>query len=80
MVVLLAHEDCPVSGEIYVAGAGRFACIFIASTPGYLHARGEPTIEDVAENWVTINDESGYYVPVDLMDWSARFTAHLRSG
>ena len=38
MVAFLAHEDCPVSGEIYAAGAGRFARIFIASTEGYVHA------------------------------------------
>ena len=25
MVALLAHEDCPVSGETYAAGFGRFA-------------------------------------------------------
>jgi NAD(P)-dependent dehydrogenase (short-subunit alcohol dehydrogenase family) len=79
MVAFLVHEDCPVTGEIYAAGAGRFARIFIASTPGYLHAGGEPTIEDVARGWATINDESGYDVPVDLMDWWAAFTAHQRS-
>jgi NAD(P)-dependent dehydrogenase (short-subunit alcohol dehydrogenase family) len=78
MVAFLAHEDCPVSGEIYAAGAGRFARIFIASTPGYLHAASEPTVEDVAENWATINDETGYSVPADLMSWSAAFTEHLR--
>jgi NAD(P)-dependent dehydrogenase (short-subunit alcohol dehydrogenase family) len=78
MVAFLAHEDCPVSGEIYAAGAGRFARIFIASTPGYLHAAPEPTVEDVAENWATINDETGYSVPADLMSWSAVFTEHLR--
>ena len=48
MVAFLAHEDCPVSGEIYAAGAGRFARIFIASTEGYVHAAPPPTIEDVA--------------------------------
>jgi NAD(P)-dependent dehydrogenase (short-subunit alcohol dehydrogenase family) len=79
MVAFLAHEDCPVSGEIYAAGAGRFARIFIASTQGYVHAGSEPTIKDVAENWATINDETGYYVPSDLPDWSAAFMAHLRS-
>ena len=36
MAAFLAHEDCPVSGEIYAAGAGRFARIFIASTEGYV--------------------------------------------
>lgn len=77
MAAFLAHEDCPVSGEIYVAGAGRFARIFIASTVGYAHSGTEPTIEDVADNWAAINDESGYYVPADLSDWSATFMAHL---
>ena len=43
-VVWLAHEDCPVTGEIYTAGAGRFARLFIASTEGYVHAGGKPTI------------------------------------
>jgi NAD(P)-dependent dehydrogenase (short-subunit alcohol dehydrogenase family) len=77
MVAFLAHEDCPVSGEIYAAGAGRFSRVFIASTPGYLHAGGEPTVEDIAAHWATINDEAGYTVPADLTDWSATFTAHL---
>jgi NAD(P)-dependent dehydrogenase (short-subunit alcohol dehydrogenase family) len=78
MVAFLAHEDCPVSGEIYAAGARRFARIFIASTVGYVHGEPEPTIEDVARNWAAINDESGYWLPADLMRWSAAFTAHLR--
>jgi NAD(P)-dependent dehydrogenase (short-subunit alcohol dehydrogenase family) len=77
MVAFLAHEDCPVSGEIYAAGFGRFTRLFIASTEGYVHPTGEPTIEDVAEHWAAINDESGYYVPSDLMAWSAAFMSHL---
>ena len=76
MVAFLAHESCDTTGEIYTAGAGRFARLFIASTPGYVHTDGPPTIEDVAANWSTINDESDYFVPTDLADWSARFTAH----
>jgi NAD(P)-dependent dehydrogenase (short-subunit alcohol dehydrogenase family) len=77
MVAFLAHEACPVSGEIYAAGAGRFARIFIASTEGYVHPGPEPTIEDIAQNWTAINDETGYYVPADLAAWSAAFMAHL---
>ena len=80
MVAFLAHEDCPVNGEIYTAGAGRFARLFLASTVGSVHADGEATIEDVAQSWVTINDEIGYFVPTDLMDWSATFTSHLGPG
>ena len=77
MVAFLAHEDCDVSGEIYLAGAGRFARIFIASTEGYVHPQPDrPTIEDVADNWDSINDEAGYYNPADLMDWSKHYMAH----
>ena len=77
MVAYLAHEACPVSGEIYTAGAGRFARLFLAATPGYVHPGPEPTVEDVAEHWAAINDESGYDVPADLVAWSERFLAHL---
>ena len=80
MVAFLAHEDCPVSGEIYAAGAGRFARIFIASTEGYVSPGPAPTIEEVAEHWAAINDETGYYVPADLTAWSAAFTKHLLPG
>ena len=77
MVAYLAHEECPVSGEIYAAGAGRFARVFVATTLGYLHAGGAPSVEDVAAHWSRINDEAGYSVPRDLMAWSSSFLAHL---
>ena len=77
MIGFLAHEDCPVTGEIYTAGAGRFARLFVASTPGHVHVGSEPTIEDVAGHWDTINEEHGYTVPADLMTWSTTFLDHL---
>jgi NAD(P)-dependent dehydrogenase (short-subunit alcohol dehydrogenase family) len=79
MVAFLAHESCPVSGEVYAAGAGRFARIFIAQTEGYVHPTTDPTVEDVAAHWASINDEGKYSIPADLMEWSAGFLAH-RSG
>ena len=77
LVAFLAHEACPVNGELYAAGAGRFARLFIASTPGYVAP--EPTIEDVARHWHDINDEKGYVVPRDLPEWSTSFLAHLQT-
>ena len=77
MVAYLAHEDCPVTGEIYAAGAGRFSRIFLATTEGYVHPTGDATIEDVARQWTAINDEAGYTVPADLLAWSQAFLAHL---
>jgi NAD(P)-dependent dehydrogenase (short-subunit alcohol dehydrogenase family) len=77
IVAYLAHEACPVTGEIYAAGAGRFGRIFIAQGPGYLDPSGAPTVEDIAAHWDEINDESGATVPADLMAWSATFLSHL---
>lgn len=78
MAALLAHESCPVTGELYTAGAGRFARVFLASTTGYVHEGGPPTVEDVAANLDRIGDEAGYRVPADLLDWSRTFLSHLR--
>jgi NAD(P)-dependent dehydrogenase (short-subunit alcohol dehydrogenase family) len=80
MAAYLAHESCPVNGEMYAAGAGRFARIFLATTPGYVHPGPGVTIEDVAQHWAAINDEAGYSIPADLRDWSARFLEHLPPG
>jgi NAD(P)-dependent dehydrogenase (short-subunit alcohol dehydrogenase family) len=77
MVAYLSHESCPVTGEVYAAGAGRFARIFIAQTEGYVHPTPTPTVEDVAEHWAAINDETGYTIPADLIGWSNAFLAHL---
>jgi NAD(P)-dependent dehydrogenase (short-subunit alcohol dehydrogenase family) len=76
MVAYLAHESCAVSGEMYLAGGGRFARLFIGATEGYLK-QDSPTLEDVVEHWDQINDETGYYVPADLPAWAAEFLGHL---
>lgn len=75
LVAYLAHEDCPVTGEVYTAGAGRFARLFIGSTEGVVLS--DASIEDVAEHWEAINDESRYFVPRNLSEWSAAFLKHL---
>ena len=75
MVAYLAHETCPVSGEIYAAGAGRFSRIFIGCTEGYVDP--DATVEDIVAHWAAINDEKGYEVPFDLMAWSASFLSHF---
>ena len=62
MVVVLAHESCPVTGEMFAAGLGRFARIFIAETQGVI-ARGLDA-EGVLGRWDEIVDETGYVVPV----------------
>jgi hypothetical protein len=61
VVAWLAHEDCPVTGEIYSVGGGRVVRFFIGMTTGYYKAA--LTVEDVRDNWDQIRDEKGYTVP-----------------
>jgi NAD(P)-dependent dehydrogenase (short-subunit alcohol dehydrogenase family) len=56
----LAHEDCTVSGELYVSMAGRVARAFIAESEGVY--RPSWTIDDIAENIDAIRDESRQWV------------------
>ncbi len=57
----LAHEDCPVTGEIYSVGGGRVARFFIGMTEGI--ASGELTVEEVRDRFDDIRDPSGYTIP-----------------
>jgi NAD(P)-dependent dehydrogenase (short-subunit alcohol dehydrogenase family) len=61
VVAFLAHADCPVTGEVYTAGAGQVARFFTARTRGYHHP--ELAIEDVRDHLADIRDETGYTVP-----------------
>jgi len=59
----LAHESCSVTGEMYVALAGRVARVVIAESPGVY--RPSWTVEDVAEHLDEIrNIEAPLIFPV----------------
>jgi NAD(P)-dependent dehydrogenase (short-subunit alcohol dehydrogenase family) len=60
MALVLAHESCPVSGEVMWAGLGRFARIFIGETQGVVDPQLTP--EGILERWSEIVDETGYAV------------------
>jgi NAD(P)-dependent dehydrogenase (short-subunit alcohol dehydrogenase family) len=60
-VCFLAHEDCPVTGEVYSVAGGVVARYFIGLTPGWY--RNGHSVEDVRDNWDTIRDETDYIVP-----------------
>jgi len=52
-VVFLAHADCPVTGEVLVAGGGRVARLVIAQTPGYYAEQLSP--EGVRDHWAEVS-------------------------
>lgn len=67
----LAHEDCDVSGEVYSVGGGRVARVFIAETQGYY--KSDLSMEDIRDNWKTIRNEDGYFVPSNIGEETAYY-------
>ena len=71
LVAFLAHEDCPVTGQLFSVGGGRVAQVFLGETNGYYNPKLTP--EDVQGNWDVITDRSTYTVPSNLGDETALF-------
>ncbi|WNG83262.1 SDR family NAD(P)-dependent oxidoreductase [Mycobacterium sp. ITM-2016-00316] len=69
----LAHESCSVSGELFVAIAGRVARAFIAETPGVYQPSW--SIEDVATN---IDAIRGGTAPLEFAPVPDGHTDHIR--
>ena len=65
-VAYLAHEDCPVTGEVYSVAGGVVARFFIGLTEGWY--KNGHSVEDVRDNFEKIRDEQGYIVPAGPND------------
>jgi NAD(P)-dependent dehydrogenase (short-subunit alcohol dehydrogenase family) len=72
----LAHEDCPVTGEVYSAAGGRIARFFIGLTDGYYNPK--LTVEDVRDHFEQIRSDRGYIIPTGLNDEFAQLMKHFR--
>ncbi|OBH25097.1 short-chain dehydrogenase [Mycobacterium sp. E342] len=75
VAAFLTHRDCPVSGEIYTAGAGHVARFFIGRTTGFYDPK--LSIEDVRDHLDEIRDEAGYTVPGGPTDEMAALFATI---
>ena len=71
LVAFLAHEDCPVSGQLFSVGGGRVAHVFLGETNGYYSPTLSP--EDVQSNWDTITNRDSFSVPSNLGEETALF-------
>jgi len=67
VVAWLAHEDVPVTGEVYSCGGGHVARIFTGVTLGWTNTESL-TVEDIRDHFDEIRDESGYLVPANLTE------------
>jgi NAD(P)-dependent dehydrogenase (short-subunit alcohol dehydrogenase family) len=61
IVAVLAHESCPVTGEIFTVSSGRVARTFLGETKGFFGLNHTP--EDLLENWEAVVAEEGFAVP-----------------
>jgi NAD(P)-dependent dehydrogenase (short-subunit alcohol dehydrogenase family) len=78
VVAWLAHEDVPVSGEVYTVGGGRVGRFFIGMTNGYYNPN--LTVEDVRDHFTQIRDETGYTVPSGPSDEFALLFKMMQEG
>ncbi|MEO6629835.1 MAG: SDR family NAD(P)-dependent oxidoreductase, partial [Aquihabitans sp.] len=67
VVAWLAHEDCPVTGEVYSCGGGHVARIFTGVSAGFTDVESL-TVEDIRDNFEKIRDLDGYAVPANLTE------------
>ncbi|MDT5366151.1 MAG: hypothetical protein QOC62_582 [Mycobacterium sp.] len=78
VVAFLAHEQCPVSGEVYTVGGGQVSQFFIGRTQGYYNPA--LSVEDVRDQLEQIRDRTGYTVPADPGEESAQLFASIAGG
>jgi NAD(P)-dependent dehydrogenase (short-subunit alcohol dehydrogenase family) len=69
LVAYLVSEECHLTHEIFSAGGGRFARIFVGLTPGWTKAAGAKVdAEEVRDHIEQIRDPQGYIVPGSIAD------------
>ncbi len=73
LVAVLAHEQCPVSGEMFHCGGGFVSRVFVGETHGTAFAGDDMTPETVLERMDTVMDTQGFNIPA-ISDHSG---AHL---
>jgi NAD(P)-dependent dehydrogenase (short-subunit alcohol dehydrogenase family) len=78
VVAWLAHEDCPVSGEVYSVGGGRVARFFIGMTKGWFDR--DLTPEAVRDHFDEVRDPEGATIPAGPSDEMAAVLEVLRGG
>jgi len=72
-VALLAHEDCPVTGQCIDAGGGLFSMNFLAQTEGFHDPA--PTMELLRDHFDQVMDTKTHRIFAAFPEFSEYFTA-----
>ena len=69
VVTYLASEACEQTHEIFSAGGGRFARMFVGLTPGWTKGAGaKASAEEIQAHIDEIRDTEGYIIPSSIAD------------
>jgi NAD(P)-dependent dehydrogenase (short-subunit alcohol dehydrogenase family) len=72
MAAVLAHESCPVRGQVLMAGMRRYSRLFLAETEGYVHQGLDVSPELLAAQWDAIDDPFDHEIVESTASWVAR--------
>ncbi|MER6176931.1 SDR family NAD(P)-dependent oxidoreductase [Streptosporangium sp. NPDC001681] len=68
----LAHEECPVSGRYFAAGAGRVGEVFTSAARGYqCPTPAAFTLEHVRDEWAAIRSTADAMSPATVAEYNA---------
>jgi len=68
VVVFLASRDCDVTHHAFSACAGRFSCVFVGQSHGWVTKDGNPSADDIAAHWDEVIAREPYSVPQSIFD------------
>jgi hypothetical protein len=77
VVGLLAHEECPVTGQCIIAGGGRAALLFLGETHGYVDP--QISMESLRDNFDKVMDRTDYHFcehALETASWEAQVLGH----
>lgn len=82
LVTYLVSEQCTETHQVYSAGGGHFARVFVGLTPGWTAPPGGVSADDVARHWAAITAGDTHSVPLSATEEAMGLAAKLagRSG
>lgn len=68
LVAYLCSKQCDLTGEVFSAGGGRFARVFLGLTPGWYSGETVCSIEQLAESMADVMNTDHFTIPETGLD------------
>jgi NAD(P)-dependent dehydrogenase (short-subunit alcohol dehydrogenase family) len=67
LAIFLVSEQCRATHGLYSAAHGRYGCVFIGATQGWVCSDpSKVTVEDIAAHWQRVEDRVSYTEPLSV--------------